>query len=148
MNITLYTNKSDKRVVDKTLVTVATKSCTIKGDCDLYSPSFELAWFADLPKVNYIYVPDWGRYYFVSEINMQQQKATIVCSKCDVLMSFSSEIRLMRGVVCRQEKNYNMYLNDKFFKVRGYTQNVPQQWPQQPLTKSLELVFAVAGRRV
>lgn len=148
MNITLYTNKSDKRVVDKTLVTVATKSCTIKGDCDLHTPSFELAWFADLAKVNYIYVPDFYRYYYIEPIQLQQQKAVIVCKMCDVLMSFSSEFRLMKGVVCRQEKNYNMYLNDKFFKVRGYTQNVPQQWPDQPLTKSLELVFAVAGRRI
>ena len=65
MQVLLYQNKSDKLEVTKSIDLVATKSCELKEDTSIITPTFLLSGGVDdYADVNYVYVADFLRYYY------------------------------------------------------------------------------------
>lgn len=102
MTITCYKTASDPRVVSKTLTTIVTTSADPTGVIDVLSPSLELAYSNSLLSCNYVYIPDYHRYYYASAELLDGRRIVLNC-RVDVLMSYSSGIRNARGVTTRSE---------------------------------------------
>lgn len=117
MNIILYTNLSDKNVVDKMLYEHETISGTLREDCSIINPvlSVEGLTPVQIKEVNYAYIPDFGRYYFINNITLKG-KLYEISMHVDVLMSFKDSIRDNEAVISRQQNTYNLYLRDGVFK--------------------------------
>ena len=75
MNITLYTSLSDKNVVDKELYTHTSMTGTLRDDCSVINPviSVESLTPTQLKEVNYAYIPEFGRYYYVNNIVLKNK---------------------------------------------------------------------------
>lgn len=105
---------------------------------------------------NYAYIPAFGRYYYItnmitvdgtfesiSEINPTQLWE--IHMHVDVLMSYSSQIQEQTAIVARQERQYNLLLDDGIFmayqnpKVQTKYFSVPGPFESQ------EFVLVVAG---
>lgn len=82
----------------------------------IQSPSFRV--IGDLSKVNanYLYVPELNSYYYITSIDSVGVNAWTVNCRRDPLMTFYDEILGCRGIVERQEKKYNLYLEDSSVK--------------------------------
>lgn len=113
--IVLQRNDSENNRVDKTLTDLLTLSGTLRAECSIIDPTFQVA--ADLAALtgcNYCTVQAFGRSYFVRNIiSVRAGLVELVCH-VDVLSSFAAELRANKGVVRRAESAdlFNLYLND------------------------------------
>lgn len=98
MQITVYNVTDDYRKLTKTLTAAVNYACELLHPCSIYEPTFILNSNENLFSVNYCYVPRFHRYYFITNISTDSGGRIIFNAKCDVLMSFATQIRALRGV--------------------------------------------------
>lgn len=128
LSVYLYTNTSDKRVVAKSLTNQITKSCKLKGDCSILNPVLILTGDAgDYSLVNYMYIPDFHRYYFCT-VRALTGGLLEVTGEVDVLSSAWPYIANEEAVIDRQETEYNVYLNDGTFQAYAYDQVITKNF--------------------
>lgn len=157
MTVTFYKVTDDPRTVSKTLGTaiVTLNNVKTKDNCSITAPELELAYTANLTKCNYIYIQDWGRYYFVDKMTVSQQRI-IIAAHIDVLMTYATEIKKCTGIIKRQEKTgagskTNLYLNDKAFISKAYNNPTVKLFKQKngeisTFTKDkMSFIIALAG---
>jgi hypothetical protein len=65
VTVTLHNNTSDSNVLSKTITQVATLQCALKDATELMNPVLIIAGDTIDTNVNYVYIPDLERYYFV-----------------------------------------------------------------------------------
>lgn len=83
---------------------------------------------------NYAYIPDFNRYYFVTDIVSVRSGLWLFKLKCDVLMSFKDDIYDLECIVARNETTYNLMLSDskmKFERSVSWTYKSPWVGTQQ-----------------
>ena len=121
MVIKLYRNNDDKNVVDKTITNELTfNNAFFKEDSSVINPTIFISRTVDIYSYNYVYIPTFKRYYYISDIVTSQQRYEVSC-KVDVLMSFKIEIRKEYVIVDRNALRFNEYLEDGQFKTHQYT---------------------------
>ena len=117
MTINFYVNKSEKNRLDKTLVSAFDLNGELKEDCSIIDPVIKVvADVSSMASVNYMYIASFGRYYFINNVISINNEICEVHAHVDVLSTYKDEIRAQRAVVSRQEKKWNLYLNDGVFK--------------------------------
>ncbi len=125
MDAYLYFNKSDKRYMNKDLQAITYEGSDhidveFKEDTSIVDPTFILRTQSKVLEGNYIYVPNLNRYYFINNYTLSHERIYIECH-VDVLMSFKKEIKNENVIVKRNEKLFNMYLDDNQYKVQNRT---------------------------
>ena len=144
MTIKLYNNLSDKIVVDKNITQQGSDvTGTLRENCSIIDPVIKMSAIGTyLLSSNYAYISEFGRYYYITNIVCAGDLFE-VHMHVDVLMSFKGDIRSNNAVISRQEKNYNLYLQDGVFK----TYSQPHYEIKQFGTgfTDFQFVFCVAG---
>lgn len=148
MDATLYFNKSDKRYVDKELEAITYEGSDhidveFKEDTSLEDPTFILRTQSKVLTANYIYVPDMNRYYYINDYTVSHQRIYINCH-VDVLMSFKKEFKKENVIVARNEKLYDLYLDDNKYKVQDRTCVRTVRFPSGFTTRNL--ILGVVGK--
>lgn len=116
--IILQRNLSPLIKVDKDITNIATATGTLRSSSSIIDPVIEIqsALESDiLAYVNYAYIELWHRYYIITNIEMDINGLWVISMHVDVLMSYKTEIRAQNAVIARQERRYNMYLDDGWF---------------------------------
>lgn len=117
MIINFYVNHSEKNRVDKTLTSAFDLNGELKEDCSIIDPVIKIVSdVSSMASVNYMYIPSFGRYYFINNVISINNDICEVHAHVDVLSTYKDEIRAQRAIVSRQEKKWNLYLNDGVFK--------------------------------
>ena len=128
MNITFYKNSSEKNKIGKSLSSGLTLSGNLRDECSITSPSI-LVEATSLVDYNYCYIPEFKRYYFISDITSVRNNLWRVSLKCDVLESFKSDILNSSCIVNKQQnQSYSnniddgSYINrvDNFIEIANY----------------------------
>ena len=128
MNITFYKNSSEKEKIGKSLSSELTLSGNLRDECSITSPSI-LVEATSLVDYNYCYIPEFKRYYFISDITSVRNNLWRVSLKCDVLESFKSDILNSSCIVKKQQnQSYSnniddgSYINrvDNFIEIANY----------------------------
>ena len=110
MTIEFYNNFSEDNRLNKTITGVKTCTGTLKEESNIIDPSVLIA-LTDVTGINYAYIPTFGRYYFVTDISVDRQKLYRVSLRCDVLMSYKSQILQCKGILKEStSKNISNYL--------------------------------------
>ena len=112
-NIELYQNSAEVNRVDKSnyLLGVGTLSGALREECSMLTPSIVYQ-SESVPIFNYVYIPIFNRYYFVTSLSSVSKNVWRMELNCDVLMTYKNEILLLSGVVGRQENDFNEFLVD------------------------------------
>ena len=122
MNIKLCSSVSEIVAINKVVSIIDDVSATIKGALSVENPVLILQYKSDIQSnVNYVYIPEYNRYYFVTDIiNLTGGRYELHC-KVDVLMSFKDNILNLSCIVDKQSSkdNANMYLDDGSFVVQS-----------------------------
>lgn len=117
MTINFYLNQSEKNRLDKTLTSAFDLNGELKEDCSIIDPVIKIAAdVSSMASVNYMYIPSFSRYYFINNVISINNDICEVHAHVDVLSTYKDEIRAQRAIVSRQEKKWNLYLNDGVFK--------------------------------
>ena len=104
MTINLYTITDDARVLNKTLGTpTELTNCEMIYPTDIYTPSVRISAASFTPDMNYMYIADLGRYYYITDSVYENGGAVTLTGRVDALMSYASEISALNVNVIRQE---------------------------------------------
>lgn len=123
MTVNLLINKSEKNKVSKSVINIMSTTGSIRNNTSITSPVFLIKGeFSTISQSNYVYVPEFKRYYYIIDMVQVAGNMTEISCHCDVLMSFKDEILNNTAVISRQEVVYNRYLNDPNFRI--YQNNV------------------------
>lgn len=120
VHINLYTTKSEKTALDKTMEggSKVELTGTFRDASNVINPSVEIQ--ADAGTIagkNYFEITEFGRKYFITEVTATGNNRCVVTGHVDVLSTYASEIRANSGVVGRSENRWNLYLDDNMIKV-------------------------------
>ena len=126
MNITLYKNSSPINKVSKSLGNEKNlgNSCILIDDTSIIEPTIMIGGFKkidDFADYNYCYIPQFKRYFFINDITACKNGYVKMLLKCDVLMSFKSDILNSTQLVTRQKNQGKMYLANADWTVDGRT---------------------------
>lgn len=91
MEITLCVNNSEKNKIDKLLSNKSVFSGTLRGETSVTNPVI-LMDINNPTEYNYAYIPDFNRYYFISDMISVRNGLWRISMKVDVLESFKSAI--------------------------------------------------------
>lgn len=105
MTVTIYNSSADERILDKSnyLKTVrAVVNADIKGACSVERPTLILDY--STVDFNYVYIPAFTRYYYVTDIVVTTGDRVIISCQCDVLNTYKESIRALQCYLSRTEK--------------------------------------------
>lgn len=143
-NIILQRNNSEMNSVTKSVEDILTVSGVLKEETSIIDPVIKIECdLAAVTSCNYLSIPSFGRSYFITDIRSVRNGLVEFTCHVDVLSSFASAIKENTAIVRRQEKNWNLYLNDGSFKVYQNPNVLTKAFPSGFTTQ--ELVLAVAG---
>lgn len=126
----------------------STQSFTVvlKEETSIFKPTFLLQTSANLDRFNYIDATEaFGRKYFITAVRSVGYGRYEVDAKTDVMFTWKSEILNNEAVIRRQERLYNLYLDDPDFHVYNNERIQTLQFPANTFMKSLQYVFVTNG---
>ena len=116
MDIQLCINSSENNAIGKLVSVVDTVSCSVKDAMSFEKPVILLQYSGDMGRVNYVYIPKFSRYYFVTDvIPLTGGRYELHCN-VDVLESYKKQILGLICIIDKQEnKNLsNLYIDSDF----------------------------------
>ena len=146
--VDLYTNASPRNYVSKTITQVGTSlSGDLRAESSIINPGIRVALDSVPANVNYMYVQDWGRYYFIDDIVSVRAGIWELRGSVDPLMSFGTALKACTGIAHRAESAnaYNTYLDDGSFRAYSNPHIRTVKFTQGFST--YDFVLAVAGGR-
>lgn len=106
MMIYLYQMTQEKNRVTKTVNGGRDFEGTLRADSDVVNPSILIeAPVNTVCGYNYMYIPEFKRYYFINNVNAYRTGLSLVTATVDVLMSFSSSILNSNCIITRSSKS-------------------------------------------
>lgn len=99
MTVKLYNNNSENRVVNKDILFIKNYDCILYNASSITNVVLKLK---NIPEGNYIYIPYFNRYYYITDIVTDSQACYVTC-KCDVLMTYKDNIYETEQLVSRCE---------------------------------------------
>lgn len=144
-NIRLMYNKSADNVAEKDFETVDTLTGTLKNETSITQPSILIEYEGALQDCNYFYIPQFQRYYFITDIKSVRTDLWQISGRCDVLTTAwkLSNLKKCSGITRKQEKKNNLLLNDGSFKVYQDPIITTELFPSG--FNSFSYILAVAG---
>lgn len=140
--IDLQRNNSDINVLNKDVTTLMSVSGVLKSRTSIINPTIVIE--GSLPvNCNYMYISSFGRYYYVNDITSISNDLFEISGHVDVLKTYASQIRSSRGIIARQQSNWNLYIDDGVFKTYQNEILLLKQFDSGFTTQ--DFVLAVAG---
>lgn len=115
MTIDLYINMSEDNRIGKELQLVDSLTGTLKDSCSIINPVIKIE-AENLSNINYIFIPEFSRFYFVTDAVVLRENLWQLTCHVDVLESFKDEILSHNAIIARQENLWNLYQDDEMFK--------------------------------
>lgn len=111
MEIILYNNKSEKNKIGKNITLVATLTGSIKEQSSLIRPQIVIE-YSDPTAFNYVYISEFGRYYYISDVNILNTNILMISLVVDVLESFKTSILSQHVIIDKNQNVFSNYLPD------------------------------------
>lgn len=145
MTLTFYNNSSEVNKIGKALTELTSLEGTLRQGTSILNPVVRInrALSVEEMKSNYLYIPEFERYYFITNIESVRNNIWDISASVDVLETYKLQILENTCVIARQENLWNMYLNDGQFKVYQNPNIVTKTFPSGFSTQSF--VLAVSG---
>lgn len=142
MYINLYRNSSPANYVDKQITEIISLEGILREPTSIIDPVVTIQ--KDSPMgFNYVHIPIFNRYYFVTGISSENNNLVAVAMHVDVLMTYKIEIMQMEAIIKRQENMYNTYLDDGIYKAYQNTKHKIIKFPNG--FTDFSYILALAG---
>ena len=117
IKVHFYICSNDRKRIKKTLggAIGGAITCVLKENTSILEPSIRIQKSAlgdNYAMVNYAYIPEFGRYYFVSSPIVETGQAVTYNLQVDPLMSYCEDLRNTKFEIARAEKEGNGYYID------------------------------------
>ena len=144
MTITLYNNISEYNAVNKSITELTTLTGTLREESSIIDPVITISDIDDyISSVNYAYIPDFNRYYFITNIESVRDNLWRISFHVDVLYTYRAEIKSNHAIIERNEDQYDLKLNDGLFKTQQNPRIAQFSFPSG--FNTWNFVLAIAG---
>lgn len=149
MLIDLLTYSGEKNRIDKSsfLTNRFTVQGTFRNNSSIYEPTVIVS-RANLPQsqYNYMFIQDFGRYYFIDDIILTNTRLSEIHGKVDVLYTYATDILQSNCIIDKAEQlQYaNLHFDDGDFKLDS-RQFVTATSFDYGLTDNGELILICSG---
>lgn len=122
------------------------ENVVFKRETSLLNPTFIMT--IDNDVYNYVWVPDWGRYYFVTDIVHGNSNLCELRCTLDVLATFKDDIRNYIGFVERTSHPtwYNTDINDNAISVEDVVEFMDSESTYCNIASGLLYIVRIIGR--
>ena len=118
--VDLYTNRSNPNVFSKDITALGSYSCEFKENVDVENPIIYLAAGSSVDGCNYMYIAEFGRYYYAKAIT-RKGTAIEIQGESDPLMSFKADILSSPAVISRNPWHFDLYVPDPNLPIEART---------------------------
>ena len=113
MEIKIYKNNDDNRVINKSLELLKTKNVILKDNVDIMNPVIILKYDKTLfENMNYFYIPEYRRYYYLKNKQCMDALHYSINLSVDVLMSFKDSFintpMLINRTSKKEKRNFEL----------------------------------------
>lgn len=144
MTLTLYYNESENNALNKTLTQITSLTGTLREESSIIDPVILISGNDEnIPFINYAYIPEFHRYYFITNIESVRKDLWRIHMHVDVLYTYRNAIKANSAIIERNENMYDLQLNDGLFKTRQKPRIV--QYPFSAGFDTWNFVLGVAG---
>lgn len=113
MQIDFYKNTVPKNRLYRNLTGHLIAQGHLIDPCDVLNPVIKMAYNAYHVNINYCYIADFGRYYFIEDYVIEGDTITLHMH-VDVLYTYRNTILQSQCVALRSSSHGNLYLKDDF----------------------------------
>lgn len=147
LTASLMVNSSPVEKIGKTLSEGLNFSVTLKDGTSILRPTLILASTSQAPIIgyNYMYISDFGRYYFIDDVKSIHNNMWEVSAHVDVLETYKTAILANSAVIKRQQNLYNLYLDDPEFKTYNNSRVQTKRFPANSFNKTLSYMLVING---
>lgn len=111
MIIDLYITGSEKNAIHKVLQNHIELQGTLREECSIINPVFTIV-HTNPSQYNYCFIPEFNRYYFITNITSVRNNLWRISCNVDVLMSYQAQILNLDVIVSDNTSPDNeTYLN-------------------------------------
>lgn len=139
MTVKEYLNTDDNRKVNKNLTFIATHDCILYNSTSITTPVLK---FKHIPTGNYIYIPYFNRYYFITDVVTDNGSCYVSC-KCDVLYTYRDSIYGTDQFITRCESLRDNMLTDTAFNMSVDTVLYTRSFGNEIVTNHLTYILGV-----
>ena len=143
--VTLYVSGSPVEKIGKSLSSGSDFSCELKDDTSILNPKIKIYSTSNLSGFNYMYISEFGRYYYINDISSPRNNEWDISAHVDVLETYKDGILTNSAVIRRQQNQYNLYLDDPDFMSYNYDRIQTIKFPVNNFAKLLKYVLVVNG---
>lgn len=143
MTIKLYKTPSEVNKVTKVLNDELSLTGELRESSSVITPIIKIE-EDDLTDYNYAYIPEFGRYYFITNITSVRNGLWELAMRVDVLMTYADEIKANTAVIARNSNLWNLYYQDEQFKILNY-ETIQTKAFGVSLNPSSQIVLICAG---
>lgn len=115
MALYLYSNHSEQNRLNKEITGQHVAAGALRNISSVINPVIRV----NIPagdfirnKYNYLYIPAWGRWYFITDAVSIRTGITELTCRVDVLQSFKEDIENLTVITDKQKQNGSVYIND------------------------------------
>lgn len=113
MTIDLYRNLSDNRYVTKQLAEIKSADILLLENDSVDAPRVTLTLFDEYNSPNYAYISGVNKYYYIIDTEILTGGRVRYTLKCDVLMTYATEIKTTGAIISRANSVGNVLIDDK-----------------------------------
>lgn len=145
MTIQIQQTTSEKNRIGKSISNLYTASGALREGTSIIDPVIRLSGVnvPALTNANYMYIPDFNRYYFITDIKSIRNGLIEISGHVDVLQTYSSQIRNNTAIIKRNANSWNLYIEDGLFKTYANPHIFTKEFPSG--FKDPSYVLFVAG---
>lgn len=103
MQIEIGKTSYDRKKINKTFTTAVTIDADILEPCSISEPVFIVEYNSAILTSNYLYCAAFARYYFITDITVDNGGRLKISCKRDVLKSYASNILNLNCTIARNE---------------------------------------------
>lgn len=145
MEVQFFYNTSDARVINKNLIVGETFEGQARDEVNILTPVviFDTD---EILRYNYAYIPQFQRYYSITDKNVFREGLFMVTFSVDVLMSFRGHILQLTAVVDKQSmpENGDEYIDDSSLVTDNVMFTTVYNYPDG-FNDTPELILITAG---
>ena len=145
MEIKLCYNSSDNRCINKNIIDGEIISGTLRTSTSIIYPVITFENNTPL-RYNYAYIPEFRRYYYITNVISARNNLWEVYFEIDPLMSFKADICALKVVVDKQsnESNGDEYIDDSSLVTDNLMFNTVYNFPDG-FNNNGEYILITAG---
>ena len=149
MTIQIQQTTSEKNKIGKSISTLYTASGALREGTSIINPVIRLSGVnvPTLKNANYMYIPDFNRYYFITDIKSIRNGLIEISGHVDVLQTYAGQIRNNTAIIKRNANSWNLYIEDGLFKTYANPHIFTKEFPSGFKDPSYDL-FVVGCKAV